>query len=230
MVASFINNPFVGLRIGHGKFFKYVSTHLAALQSANNIIAILPLANALALLIAPYKQWLSTQDQNTIDKTGDTDELDVILDAFEDFVTDDLFKDIAYHFAKEPAIIHEAFPNGKSEYHKITRINAPILLQRIADFCVKHKAKLDAGRDVTSKQFLDNYNAQRETQLDSKTTVLHGSDTGTALRDAIADYMFDILLNLLLIHKTEREVVLNYYDESIVSRSTKKAVPPPTAK
>lgn len=226
MVAAFINNPFTGLRVGHGKFFKYVSTHLAALQSANNISAIAPLANGLSLLIEPYKQWLSTQDQSTIDRTGDTDELDIILDAFEDFVTDELFKDVSYHFAKEPAIIHEAYPNGKSEYNKITRINAPILLQRISDFCAKHKAKLDAGRDTTSKQFLDNYTAQRATQLDSKTTVQHGSDTGVTLREAIADYMFDVLLNLLLIHKTDREAVLNYYDESIVSRSAKKAAPP----
>ncbi len=230
MVATFINNPFSGLRVGHGKFFKYASTHLAALQSANNNIAITPLANALALLIAPYKQWLSTQDQSAIDKTGDTDELDVILDAFEDFVTDELFKDVSYHFAKEPAVIHEAFPNGKSEYHKITRINAPILLQRIADFCEKHTAKLDAGRDIISKQFLDNYTAQRENQLESKTTVLHGSDTGTELRAAITNYMFDILLNLLLIYKTDRAAVLNYYDESIVSRSAKKAETPAVSK
>jgi len=222
MIQHFLKNPFTTQKIGHIKFNKLVTEHLAALEASTEKAKLTSQISQLTALHTPYQQWISVQDKNKIDKTGDTDALNIVLHDFIEFVTGDLYRDINYHFAKEPSVLHEIYPNKRIEYHHINRGNALVLLQRVVDFCEKYKAKLDAGRDVQSKKFLDDYDAQQDEQLDSKKTVSHGSSTGNALRAAIAEYMFDVLLTLLSIHKANRYDVLNYYNLSILTSTAKK--------
>lgn len=215
MISQFFSNPFAHITVGSSKFYKFVEAHLQSLKANNEGGKFDVLITKLTALLAPYQAWLSTQDKSTIDREDDTDTVNAILDKFEDFI-DSLFKEVNYVFDDNKSVIHEVFPNGKSEYNNITIMNAPVLLQRVADFCTEHKTNLKAGRDTTSLQFLSDFKTERGEQLGSKSTVSTGSTEGKTLRNAIAVYLYEVLLHLLLAHIDNPKAVEQYYDFSIV--------------
>ncbi|MDI9363333.1 MAG: hypothetical protein QM541_00175 [Flavobacterium sp.] len=215
MISQFFSNPFAHITVGSGKFYKFVDAHLQSLKANNEGGKFDVLITKLTALLAPYKAWLSTQDKSTIDRENDTDSVNALLDKFEDFI-DSLFKEVNYVFADNDSVKHEVFPHGKSEYNNITIINAPVLLQRVADFCAAHKTDLKAGRDTISLQFLTDFKTERSEQLGSKSSVSTGSSDGKTLRNAIAVYLYEVLLHLLLAHVDNTKVVEQYYDFSIV--------------
>lgn len=215
MISQFFSNPFARIKVGSDKFYKFVEAHLQSLKANNEGGKFDSLITKLTALIAPYLAWLSTQDKSTIDRGGDTDTVNILLDNFEDFV-DSLFKEVNYVFDDNETVIHEVFPNGKSEYNNITIINAPVLLQRVADFCAAHKTALKAGRDIASLKFVTDFKNERYEQLGSKSDVSTGSTEGKTLRSAIAVYLYEVLLHLLLAHIENPKAVEQYYDFSIV--------------
>lgn len=215
MISQFFSNPFAHIKVGSGKFYKFVEAHLQSLIANNEGGKFDVLITKLTALLASYQAWLSTQDKSTIDRSGDTDTVNILLDDFEDFA-DVLFKEVNYVFDDNETVIHEVFPNGKSEYNNITIINAPVLLQRVADFCAAHKTDLKAGRDTASLKFVTDFKNERDEQLGSKSDVSTGSTEGKTLRSAIAVYLYEVLLHLLLAHIENPKVVEQYYDFSIV--------------
>jgi hypothetical protein len=215
MISQFFSNPFARIKVGSGKFYKFVEAHLQSLKANNEGGKFDVLIAKLTALLNPYQAWLSTQDKSTIDREDDTDTVNLLLDDFEDFV-DVLWKEVNFVFADNNSVIHNLFPNGKSEYNNITIINAPVLLQRVADFCAAHKTALKAGRDTVSAQFVTDFKTERDEQLGSKSDVSTGSTEGKTLRNAIAVYLYEVLLNLLLAHIENPKAVEQYYDFSIV--------------
>ncbi|MDI9364242.1 MAG: hypothetical protein QM541_04770 [Flavobacterium sp.] len=216
MIQQILNNPFLNIRVGAGKFSKFANAHLESLKANNNNGQYNDIIAKLTQRVTPYTKWLSTQDQTVIERGIDTKDVHEVLDDFEDF-TKSLFKEVNSSFEDSPSIIQEAFPHGKTEYNNITLIDAPVLLQRIANFCSKHKTNLRAGRDTTSKQLLNDFTSELQEQQSTKGTVKTGSDTGTELREAIATYLYEGLITLLQIHIGNREVVETLYDFSIVT-------------
>jgi hypothetical protein len=223
MIKSFISNPFARITVGNDKFYKFVKAHLESLKAANENDKFTALITQLTALIKPFETWLSTQDKSIINRGGDTDTVNNLLDNFEDFI-DTLWREVNYVFDGNDSVVHEVFPHGKSEYHQISIINAPVLLQRVAAFCKAHKTELKAGRDTISQQFYDDFTSERKEQLGSKTAVTTGSTQGKTLRSAIAVYLYEVLLHLLLAHIGNPKTVENYYDFSIVriKRKAKK--------
>jgi hypothetical protein len=222
MISKFLTNPFAKIEVGYVKFYKFVKAHLESLKAANDGNGFDAIIAKLTALITPYEKWLSTQDQHTIDRAGDTDVVNKILDDFE-LLVDSLWKEVNFVFENDATIKHAIFPNGKSEYNNVTLLEAPVLLQRVADFCNTHKASLKAGRDIASKQLLDSFNAERSEQLGSKSDVSTGSTEGKSLRAAITTYLYESLLRQILIHIDNPAAVEKYYDFSIVRvRGSKK--------
>ncbi len=215
MIQHILSNPFAKITVGNAKFYKFVKAHLESLKAANEGGRFNAIITKLTALLEPYGDWLSDQDQTTIEKETDTDTVNTVLDDFEDFVSS-RWKEVNYVFEKDDAIRHEIFPNGKSEYNNVTLFEAPVLLKRVADFCAAHKTSLKAGRDTESKKYLDDFNADRGEQLGSKGSVSTGSTEGKTLRHAIATYLYEGLIKIILLHIDNPTATEKYYDFSIV--------------
>jgi hypothetical protein len=231
MLINYTRNPFKNIRRGHLVFYKFAFAHLSFLKANNPNKVYDALIARLESLLTPYDAWIAAQDQSTIDQSGETDAVELIIDQFVLFVTKDLSEDVHYLFKKQPKVIHQLYAHGNADYHSITKANAETLIKRVSDFCTEHKAVLDKETEVQATKFLTDYLAARKAQEENKGIVSAGSDTGAALRSAVEDYMHPILLNIVLQNLQMLRNVLSYYDTSIVTSKTKTppVVPPPPA-
>jgi hypothetical protein len=228
MLIKLLKNPFSGIGKGHPVFYKFCYEHYSYLIANNENGQFTNFIGELKLVLDPYNAWLKTQDKEVIEKEGSTDTVDEIVAAFVHYVTKNLFRDALYHLAEEPHLFNELYPNGVTEYEKITRSNTEILMNRVAAFCKTNITKLDKGRDVDTQKFLDNYKANRGTQVEGKGDVKDGSADGKALRKAVENQMHYTLIDLMGIHKKDLKQILKYYNTATLAKRPKKTNNPPT--
>jgi len=227
MLIKLLKNPFSGIGKGHPVFYKFCYEHYAYLIANNENGQFTNFISELKLVLDPYNAWLKTQDKEVIEKEGSTDTVDEIVAAFVHYVTEKLFIDAQYHLAEEPHLFKELYPNGVTEYEKITRSNTETLMDRVATFCKTNIAKLDKGRDVDTQKFLDNYKAKRSTQVEGMGDVKDGSADGKALRKAVENQMHYTLIDLMGVHKKDLKQILKYYNTAILAKRPKKTTKPP---
>jgi hypothetical protein len=234
MILHFLENPLELNRLGNERYRKFVNTHINFLKANNVSGALTVFINLLENSFTPFEKWLNDQDLATSTRTGKTGSVDSILKDFEEFM-DEVWDEVNYKFAKkEPKVFINCFPNGKSEYNKITRTNAPLLIKRVADFCATHSASLPAPIVAEAAEFDLSYNEERDEQQEEIGGVKEGSTDGKQLRAEVALNMKIVLLNLLIINIKKQEVVLDYYDAEEINYNVRrnkasKNIPPAKA-
>lgn len=231
MIFHFLENPLELNRLGNERYRKFVNTTINFLKANNATGALTDFITLLENSFNPFEKWLNDQDVATSTRTGKTGSVDTILNDFEEFM-DEVWDEVNYKFAKkQPEVFIICFPNGKSEYNKITRTNAPLLIKRVADFCKANSANLPAPMVAEAAEFDISYNEKRDEQQEEIGGVKEGRTDGKQLRAEVALNMKIVLLNLLLIHIKNQDEVLNYYDAeeinfNIRSNKTNKNTPP----
>lgn len=233
MIFHFLENPLELNRLGNERYRKFVNTTINFLKANNATGALTDFITLLENSFNPFEKWLNDQDVATSTRTGKTGSVDTILNDFEEFM-DEVWDEVNYKFAKkQPEVFIICFPNGKSEYNKITRTNAPLLIKRVADFCKANSANLPAPMVAEAAEFDISYNEKRDEQQEEIGGVKEGSTDGKQLRAEVALNMKIVLLNLLLIHIKNQDEVLNYYDAEEINfnirrNKANKNTPPET--
>lgn len=224
MLFNFLENPFELKRIGNAKYNAFTKKHFSYLTANNTDSSLTPFINLLSAPITAFETWMNIHDSDGNVKKSKTESLDEIENNFEDFV-DEVWDEASYKFAKKnPEIFAQCFPSGKSEYNNITRVNAVMLITRVANFCKLHKAALPAGMDTDASNFLLNYTTKLTEQQNEIGGVKDGSVEGKNLRGVVAKEMKTVFLNLLLKYKDNEEEVLKYYDMETVNYNVRRKV------
>lgn len=102
-----------------------------------------------------------------LSKTGTVDD---IVEEFENFMSS-AYIDIAYKTKSDPEVLAQFYPRGKSEYNRVRRSDAHIIMNRVHELATTHTSVLEYTLSENLKSYLAKYTAARDTQVQQITNV-----------------------------------------------------------
>ncbi len=223
MLKNFAENPFLNSKMSNIYFSQFMNSHIQLLTAANTKNQYTAMITALKPKYDAFKAWVDKQDKNITNRKGKTQSVDSIISDFQKFIKKEVLKEVSYKFAdtaKEK--FTKFFPNGMTEYSKMTKATAEVLFDRIDKACIAHKTELIAGLDAKATAFNTTYLAARGSQLSGKGSVKDASNEGENLRAEAALVMFINLLDQLKIFASKPEEALQLYDSAAININKRK--------
>ena len=177
---------------------------------------------ALQAIFADLNQYVVGQDTHLAQQKGRTSFLDGIVTLFEQKIHRD-YMVISSKFYKDKPEYLEFFPEGLTEFNKISREDFELLISRIIEGLTTYQGGVLTAQMVTDYTTIKtNYLNGLSSQTAKKVTVKSDKDLGNIARVAFEDQLYFTLLTLAALNFQNPQVVREFFDTSILFPHTHK--------
>ncbi len=230
MIQHLKSNPFLSQKLGNGDYSKYSSLHfermITGIPETEMLIYGIPVKNIFDSMISgtrtkidDFKLSIAEQSTESSQREGKTISLDDSITDMKTFIS---YKEgvIADKFHPGTPVYEEFYPHGKSEYRRAAKKDIETVFKRFIETLTRHKDSFDEAMLIEANEKYIACLTARETQLESKGKVKHGSTDIDRKRYALGVQMYKNLLTLLLINAEEPLKALAYFDESMIKKDS----------
>jgi hypothetical protein len=178
-------NPFDDKNIIPDNFGRFADDTVAKLKQNNSDGAYTPYVDAIELKMQPFRLELSAVDTTFNIQIGKTSTVDEFIVVFKTYMkTSYVFIGSALG-GEETEAFGEFYPNGKTEYSKMTKTKAPTIMARLKTVGEKYKVKLGTTISTELQAFQEKYETLREDQLQGKAAVKTNRADRSVARKAV---------------------------------------------
>ena len=230
MILAFFNNPFLSAEMSREDFLDLLGTSLHRMEGQNDGGRYDSLIAALRPHHDTYGTLLTRQRNFLLARHGEVRSVTEILADAATFATQDMYKEAAYHLGEGTPDYELLFPQGRTEYHRLTTTNAAQTLESLTDQVDALQARLGpkAAALLTRATALeDELDAAATTKGQKEGEVQGASTREKKLRAEACRQLKLNLLSQLTLHLDDDEQVKALYDPKFlnwnVNRGKKKA-------
>jgi hypothetical protein len=214
-ISSFTKNPFFSINTSRDSIQQFAYDHIQRMKAANN-------PNYASLIADTEACWdllfgnLQTYDTQRNLRLSLTIQVNRIMKQFAEKALE-LEPLVVFKFKKDSGTYQEFYPHHRSEFHEITQENVLVLMERMVAVCHKYATDLGATWETDFIALRDDFKTVFASQKETK-----GSVTGTIpefdlkLKNLYLQ-LFSNLTAILHENYTQPEVLLGFFDQSIVN-------------
>lgn len=220
MILQFLNNTFLNAEMSRVDFLDLLGTCKHLLEGQNDQGRYDQQIAALDPHHTAYGSLLARQRESLIARHGQVRTVGEVLDDATEFATKTLQKEAAYHLGKGTAGYEALYPQGLTEYHKLTNTNAASILEVLTDQISNLQASLGPlAADLLKKatQLEDELDAAATAKGQKEGEVQGVSTREKKLRAAAARQLKLNLLDQCAMHIDDPEQVLALYDPKFLN-------------
>lgn len=214
-IELLFGNLFNRANITTVRLLAFAHYHFAALKTHNingiNDDAILRLGER----IKEVETGMSELDVNLSIQLSMTNTVDGIVQEFERFMSN-AYVDLAYQTKSNKEVIHLFYPRGKSEYNKLSRLDAETIMNRIHEFAEEYAALLDPELKDQLSSFKTRYAAARDLQIKQIETVEGKRSKKNTARPGLEKMMTELVREIGHRHPCDVDTCKAYFNWSLL--------------
>ena len=214
-LTTFSTNPFYSIKVSRVRIQKFLYNHIQRMIGIANPHFAAIIASTQGLWTSIFGD-ITHYDQGLILQVGLTKKADK---AMADFIAKvvGLESEVAYKLVKGSADYIQIFPSGTSEYHKATKANILVLMERVIKASHTFASQLGLTLEAEFVAIRTEYNDQTEDQIQQMGDVDDLSPEFAAEKILIFDQLYKNMITILLEYITMPRKMLTFFDETIVN-------------
>ncbi len=214
-LSPFATNPFPSIKVSRLRIQKFLYNHIQRMIAIANPHFAAIIASTLALWTAIFGD-LADYDQNLLKQVGLTKKADK---AMADFIAKVVGIEslVAYKLVKNSSDYIQIFPHGTTEYHKATKANILVLMERVIVASHIFATQLGLTLEAEFIAIRDEYTSQTDDQIQEMELVDDLSPEFAAQKTAIFNQLYVNMITILLEYITMPRKMLTFFDETIVN-------------
>lgn len=232
MILNFLENTFLNAEMSRADFLDLIGTSLHLMEGQNENGRYDAQISALRPHHDAYSTLLARQRQSLIARHGQVRTVGQVIDDAIEFATKTLHKEAAYHLGENSIAYGALFPNGRTEFHKLTNINAASVLETLTDEIEGHRGELGPKADellTKAGELEDELDAAATAKGQHEGEVQGASTREKKLRAAAARQLKLNLLDQCKMHIDDNDQVRALYDPKFLNWHAKPAEKKPSS-
>ena len=214
-LASFTRNPFVTITTSRDSIQQFAYDHIQRIKAANN-------PNYADIISDTEAAWdklfgnLQSYDTHRNLRQSLTIQVNQLIKQFIGKAIE-LEPLVVVKFKKDSGTYQEFYPHHRQEFYKLNQDNVLVLMERMVAVCHKYNTELGPTWESDFKTIRDQFKDTFATQKETKGNVTETIPDFEVKITKLYDQLYKNLLVILAENNTQPEVMLSFYDQSIVN-------------